>query len=113
MQANSLNQMLQLQEEYDSFCHSIQLCVDAYKMLKQEKAVMEKQIHELETEMKMIAPCMYHALKENRFFPSVATDVNRMQRKHVCCAGICQFLSIHIYSKYLLFLSLLSYSTWW
>ncbi|XP_013908362.1 PREDICTED: centromere protein F [Thamnophis sirtalis] len=53
---NSLNQMLQLQEEYDSFCHSIQLCLDAYKMLKQEKTVMEKQIHELETQMKMIDP---------------------------------------------------------
>ncbi|XP_026535833.1 centromere protein F [Notechis scutatus] len=54
--ANSLNQMLQLKEEYDSFCHSIQLCLTDYKMLKQEKAEMEKQIHELETEMKMIAP---------------------------------------------------------
>uniref|UniRef100_A0A8C5RWY4 Centromere protein Cenp-F leucine-rich repeat-containing domain-containing protein n=1 Tax=Laticauda laticaudata TaxID=8630 RepID=A0A8C5RWY4_LATLA len=54
--ANSLNQMLQLKEEYDSFCHSIQLCLTAYKMLKQEKAEMEKQIHELETEMKMTAP---------------------------------------------------------
>lgn len=65
MQTNSLNQMLQLQEEYDSFCHSIQLCLDAYKMLKQEKTVMEKQIHEPEIQMKMIAPCTYHALKEN------------------------------------------------
>uniref|UniRef100_A0A8C6VQK9 Centromere protein F n=1 Tax=Naja naja TaxID=35670 RepID=A0A8C6VQK9_NAJNA len=54
MQANSLNQMLQLKEEYDSFCHSIQLCLTAYKMLKQEKAAMEKQIYELEIEMKMI-----------------------------------------------------------
>ncbi|KAG8123265.1 hypothetical protein E2320_018644 [Naja naja] len=54
--ANSLNQMLQLKEEYDSFCHSIQLCLTAYKMLKQEKAAMEKQIYELEIEMKMIAP---------------------------------------------------------
>ncbi|XP_070805081.1 centromere protein F [Pituophis catenifer annectens] len=53
---NSLKQMLQLQEEYDSFCHSIQLYLDAYKMLKQEKAVMEKQIHELESQMKRIAP---------------------------------------------------------
>uniref|UniRef100_A0A8C6VTA9 Centromere protein Cenp-F leucine-rich repeat-containing domain-containing protein n=1 Tax=Naja naja TaxID=35670 RepID=A0A8C6VTA9_NAJNA len=49
-----LNQMLQLKEEYDSFCHSIQLCLTAYKMLKQEKAAMEKQIYELEIEMKMI-----------------------------------------------------------
>ncbi|XP_070597285.1 centromere protein F [Erythrolamprus reginae] len=54
--ANSLNQMLQLQEEYESFCHSIRLCLDASQMLKQEKALLEKQILELETEMKMIAP---------------------------------------------------------
>ncbi|XP_039192010.1 centromere protein F [Crotalus tigris] len=54
--ANSLNQILQLKEEYDSFCHSVQLCLNAYKILKQEKAVMEKQICELETQMKMIAP---------------------------------------------------------
>lgn len=56
MQANSLNQILQLKEEYDSLCDSIQLCLNTYKMLKQEKAVMEKQICELETQMKMIAP---------------------------------------------------------
>ncbi|KAK9412023.1 centromere protein F [Crotalus adamanteus] len=54
--ANSLNQILQLKEEYDSFCHSVQLCLNAYKILKQEKTVMEKQICELETQMKMIAP---------------------------------------------------------
>ncbi|XP_063174439.1 centromere protein F [Candoia aspera] len=53
---NSLNQMLQLKEEYDSFCHSLLLWLN-YRMLKQEKAVMEKQIHELETQLKMTAPC--------------------------------------------------------
>ncbi|XP_025025342.1 centromere protein F [Python bivittatus] len=72
--ANSLNQMLQLKEEYDSFCHSFLLWLNAYRMLKQEKAVMEKQIHELETQLKTTAP---------RFQVDVGAEEIRLELKEL------------------------------
>ncbi|KAF7254219.1 Centromere protein F [Varanus komodoensis] len=56
-QPSKLQKIVQLKEEYNYFCHKFQQWLDDGRKLKQGKKHMVKQIHELETQLKMADAC--------------------------------------------------------